>query len=305
MYRPQLSTRRQPGATPNESTSDVRQPTPERRHPNLGRAIAHRWPALLGAVLATAALPAGMALASGDFGPTTFIAGLGQTAVTAVGPVGIEAVGGFVGVSAHSDGLVAVRADSDRGTGLEARVRENGTAVSASADSGFAVKATSNTTAVQGIGGRIGVSASGQTAVSAEGTQVGVRAKGVSTAVEAKSTSTTDDGTAIRAEGGKKANGFGSGVLAIGDEAVVARGTTIGVDATGSNTGVAGIASEGVGGLFAGKEAPIRMLAASTAGAPTTGAHHKGELYVDSQGLLFYCTADGTPGTWKKVHLDN
>jgi len=37
-------------------------------------------------------------------------------------------------------------------------------------------------------------------------------------------------------------------------------------------------------GLFGGEEAPIRMFAASTPGAPKTGLHHRGELYVIAPG---------------------
>jgi hypothetical protein len=33
------------------------------------------------------------------------------------------------------------------------------------------------------------------------------------------------------------------------------------------------------------------------------GPHEAGELYVDSQGQLFLCTAAGTPGTWMQVAL--
>ena len=55
----------------------------------------------------------------------------------------------------------------------------------------------------------------------------------------------------------------------------------------------------GLGGEFIGGEAPLRLVPSATTGAPKTGTHHKGELYVDSNFDLFYCKADGTPGTWK------
>ena len=32
-------------------------------------------------------------------------------------------------------------------------------------------------------------------------------------------------------------------------------------------------------------------------------AHNIGELYVDNQGVLYFCVASGTPGTWKTVQL--
>ena len=39
----------------------------------------------------------------------------------------------------------------------------------------------------------------------------------------------------------------------------------------------------------------------TSTGAPKTGAHQLGELYVDSAGVLWICTLNGTPGTWVKV----
>jgi hypothetical protein len=113
-------------------------------------------------------------------------------------------------------------------------------------------------------------------------------------------------GTAVIAQANNTAGSWTSGVLAIGDEAVVARGTTFGVDSTGNDTGVS--ASGGVyGGSFSGKTAPVWLHPSFTAGAPTSGFHRRGELYVDSQGQLFLCVADsvgGNAGTWKHVHLD-
>jgi hypothetical protein len=38
-----------------------------------------------------------------------------------------------------------------------------------------------------------------------------------------------------------------------------------------------------------------------TAGKPTTGAHLKGEISMDSAATLWVCTVAGTPGTWRKV----
>src|SRR5262249_12515551 len=38
-------------------------------------------------------------------------------------------------------------------------------------------------------------------------------------------------------------------------------------------------------------------------GSPSKGAHNMGELYVDNQGVLYFCMAGGTPGSWKKVQL--
>jgi hypothetical protein len=55
------------------------------------------------------------------------------------------------------------------------------------------------------------------------------------------------------------------------------------------------------GGKFAGSRAQLLLVPKSATGRPTTGAHTKGEIYMDSAGALFVCTASGTPGTWRKV----
>jgi hypothetical protein len=46
----------------------------------------------------------------------------------------------------------------------------------------------------------------------------------------------------------------------------------------------------------------LRLHPGTRAGAPnaTTNAYKKGELYMDSEGTMFVCTDDGTPGSWKR-----
>lgn len=44
--------------------------------------------------------------------------------------------------------------------------------------------------------------------------------------------------------------------------------------------------------------APILLVASATAGAPVSGTHEKGEIIVDSNGVLRICVVGGTPGTW-------
>jgi hypothetical protein len=68
-------------------------------------------------------------------------------------------------------------------------------------------------------------------------------------------------------------------------------------------SGVCGTSTNKYGGDFFGGLAPLRLEPSNTAGSPTTGAHGAGELYVDINGVLYFCTADGTPGTWKTVML--
>jgi hypothetical protein len=79
--------------------------------------------------------------------------------------------------------------------------------------------------------------------------------------------------------------------------AVVAENLSTGAGSIGVRaTATAGTA--GLGGSFAGTLAPLRLVPASTAGAPKAGSHAAGELYVDSAGNLYCCTAGGSPGTW-------
>jgi len=67
---------------------------------------------------------------------------------------------------------------------------------------------------------------------------------------------------------------------------------------SGGGAGVYGESTSGVGGVFKGNRAPLRLIPATTAGAPTTNSHDVGELYVDKDGKLYICTASGMPGTW-------
>jgi hypothetical protein len=80
--------------------------------------------------------------------------------------------------------------------------------------------------------------------------------------------------------------------------------TSVGVYGTGGSSGLSGQSGAGYGLVASGGRAPARLVPSSTVtGHPTTGAHKAGELFVDKTGKLFYCTAAGTPGTWKTVQL--
>jgi hypothetical protein len=74
-------------------------------------------------------------------------------------------------------------------------------------------------------------------------------------------------------------------------------------------SGVLGInsSSRGYGEHFAGGLAPLLLEPATTAGKPTTGHHLKRELFLDSNGVLFFRIAGGTrgnpAGNWKQVQL--
>jgi hypothetical protein len=123
-------------------------------------------------------------------------------------------------------------------------------------------------------------------------------------------------GTSVSGIGGNFSGGTGTGVSATGATGGSFSGTTVGVSATSSGgvgvsasgkTGVVGSGGVGVvggggyGGYFTGSAAALHLVPTTTAGPPTSGAHLQGDLIVDSAGILFICTASGTPGTWVKV----
>jgi hypothetical protein len=97
---------------------------------------------------------------------------------------------------------------------------------------------------------------------------------------------------------------LGPGVYGSSDSGDGLIGTTNsgnGVDAdSNSGVGVRGSSFSLYGGQFQGGKAPLKLEPSRTAGKPTTGQHTKGELFMDSGGALFVCTADGTPGTWRR-----
>jgi hypothetical protein len=291
------------------------------------RAVARRWPALLGAAIVTAAIPT-MTLAADFNGKVTFLGGndhaieaisSGNAAILGVG----NSVPGLTSEGVLGAGDIGVRGDgSNDGIGVKGD-SFNKIGVQGNSFHGIGVQAHSETDiGLDASGGLIAISAgsspnpnnpsaipAGSIGVVADRVETGVNATGVKTGVRGFSNNghgveaQSSHGNALVAQANTQAGTFVAGVQAIGDEAVVARGTTIGLDVTANGSAVAAVSNNGVGGDFSGKEAPIRLGAASTPGAPTSGVHHRGELYVDSNGDLFYCKADGTPGTWKKVSL--
>jgi hypothetical protein len=61
--------------------------------------------------------------------------------------------------------------------------------------------------------------------------------------------------------------------------------------------GVNGFSDLGYGGHLRGGRAPLHLEPANTPGRPTTGDHQRGELFVDSNGDLFYCRIVERPAT--------
>jgi hypothetical protein len=57
----------------------------------------------------------------------------------------------------------------------------------------------------------------------------------------------------------------------------------------------------GIGVLATGTRAALQVADTGTPPPTRTDAHVKGELTTDANGDLWFCVADGTPGTWRQV----
>jgi hypothetical protein len=93
-----------------------------------------------------------------------------------------------------------------------------------------------------------------------------------------------------------------AGVNGISTEGAGVIGKSSNSDGVRASSGNAnGLTSTGgrYGAYLVGKLAPLFLQPAFTQGAPTTGEHRQGEFFVDKDGKLFFCVANGTPGTWK------
>ena len=118
------------------------------------------------------------------------------------------------------------------------------------------------------------------------------------TVVNTKGTGVTATGLDWGLEGHGDPGVGGGGVFGISE-----KGTGV-FGESGSGTGVLGSSSTKYGGDFSGGLAPLILRHPENAqGPPTSGNHQMGELFVDNQGVLYFCVANGTPGTWKKVQL--
>ena len=100
---------------------------------------------------------------------------------------------------------------------------------------------------------------------------------------------------------GVHGKGTAYGVYGEGDRGVFGEGQTWGVVGKGDIFGVVGIGTE-FGGYFRGDKAQLHLDPGASAGAPTTGQHSKGDIYMDSNATLFVCVAGGEQGgTWRRV----
>jgi hypothetical protein len=71
-----------------------------------------------------------------------------------------------------------------------------------------------------------------------------------------------------------------------------------------TSNGIPAVVGDGdwwVGGSFRGAAAQIGLQPNPGIGAPSSGQHLAGMLYVDSASTLWFCTTSGTPGTWIRL----
>jgi hypothetical protein len=73
------------------------------------------------------------------------------------------------------------------------------------------------------------------------------------------------------------------------------------VGQSNSNHGVEGQSGFGLGGYFHGGLAPLRLGLGGAPGAPGSGDHSTGDIYLDSLATVWVCIGPGTPGTWVRL----
>lgn len=114
----------------------------------------------------------------------------------------------------------------------------------------------------------------------------------------AGSTTTAESTTTLMSSGSITNNGAFV-VEATGSDWAI-EGTSGQIGVLGS--GFIGVSGTGdIGGSFSGNLAAISLAPQNLPGAPTSGDFSKGDILVDSLGVMHLCVADGNPGTWIKI----
>jgi hypothetical protein len=114
-------------------------------------------------------------------------------------------------------------------------------------------------------------------------------------------------GTSDSSSGVQGGSGTSNGVYGTSNESYGVYGLSfdyVGVAGRSDNfVGVQGVGygTNGVGGWFSGIRANLNLGAASVPGAPTANMHWLGDVYLDSNGVLWVCVGTGTPGTWVRL----
>jgi hypothetical protein len=212
----------------------------------------------------------------------TAVKATGNTGVQASGAVGVDAQGANTGVLAHA---TFTGVDASGNTAIKAAGINATNTVGVDASGTTAVKATAPTSNQNSIG----VQTAGAYGVDASGSRVGVNAR-------------SSAGTGVSAStGGSNVAAVSAYADGVNTTGVNSFGDQYGVYSEGK-TGIMAKSNSGLGSEFSGAGAPIRLDPATTPGAPSTGTHKRGELYVDSAGNLFLCVADsaGNAGTGRR-----
>ncbi len=181
-----------------------------------------------------------------------------------------KATNHVVGTSTASDVPAVKGTNTGGGTAMQGDCGDNGSA------SRGAVEGSNNSTSGYGVWGNSAF--------------VGVKGDGNFTGVRGESPSTYG------------VHGTGAGAGVVGDCSESGGIGVWGFSNVNNGFGVIGESgsSSGYGGMFKGGKAQLKLVPASTRGRPS-GAHTKGEIYMDSAGALFVCTKGGNPATWRKV----
>jgi hypothetical protein len=168
----------------------------------------------------------------------------------------------------------------------------NSTGVNGLSSSGVGVYGTSSTsTGVNGLS-TSGVGVWGQS-ISSTGVN-GLSASGVGVWGES-STSTGVNGLSTSGAGVWGHSGSGNAVVGTSGSGAGVYGTSTDYAA------VQGSSTNNVGGFFTGNRAALALGAGGAPGAPTSGEHFQGDIYLDSMFTVWVCSAHGTPGTWTRL----
>ena len=160
-----------------------------------------------------------------------------------------------------------------------------------------------------GVRGRAGIGVLGDGSIEHAAAPIGVEGRSANSGgIGVKGTNGSNVG--VLGDGAIGVRGVSGASQGVGVEGSTSHSTAIGVSGSNVNnvgvqgfgrTGVQGTSLNGVGGQFTGGRAAIRLEPRSSVGRPTGGIHQRGELVIDALGALFVCTANGAPGTWRKV----
>ena len=125
-----------------------------------------------------------------------------------------------------------------------------------------------------------------------------VSTNGLGSALQAYVNNAADSSPGILLSSG----GTGNGIFGYLSNALNGQAAVYGSSA-GTGPGVEGQSASGYGLAGSGGAAPLFLTPAASPGAPSTGTHALGELYVDSGGVVYSCRTAGTPGAWSPVLL--